>query len=321
MVKCNTIPLHSKIIVRIFFNASSQRGKLGKDGLRGTPAVHTFMIQFSETHPLFDFLDSGSGRERADTKLKQNFELFIDNPYCRGMFLAVCYDAGFVRMLEPYQHLKDALDKIVLIKAGKVAPGFLSVPLFRFTEFPSVFQELYSIKVGPIGKSCIAHEPKSADMYVDVRSTLCNDDEQEPEDLPIKDLTHVPWSHPRRYVRSTATLLGLAYKATLLSVATRGAMPTPELVALHVLSFRRRGLNDGPVTSTPADEKRYVKSKIKALESVIRQKKQAAKQDGISSGVRKWLRLSVRWLENDLTQLKRADAEKSKNNQHKMKIQ
>ena len=320
MVKCNTIPLHSKIIVRVFFNAGSQRGKLGRDGLRGTPAVHTFMIQFSETHPLFDFLDCGSGRERADTKLKQNFELFIDNPYCRGMFLAVCYDAGFVRMLEPYQHLKDALDKIVLIKAGNVAPGFLSVPLFRFTEFPSVFQELYSIKVGPIGKSsCIAHEPKPAD--VDVRSTLCNNAEQEPEDLPIKDLAHVPWSHPRRYIRSTATLLGLAYKDTLLSVATRGAMPTPELVALHVLSFRLCGRNDGPVTSTRADDKRRVKSNTKALESVIRQKKQAGKQNGISSGIRKWLGLTVRRLEDELTQLKRADAEKPKSNQHKMKIQ
>ena len=289
-------------MVRVFFNASSQTGKFGKDGLHKTPAVHTFMIQFSETHPLFDFLDCGSGKERADTKLKQNFELFIDNPYCRGMFLAVCYDGGFVRMLEPYQHLQDALDKIVLIKAGQVAPGFLSVPLFRFMQFPSIFREVYSLKIGPIVNTlCSTLEPRSADM--EDGCSPCDDDEQEPENLPIEDVHDVPWSHPRRFVRSTATLLGLAYEATLLSLVSRGAMPKPELVTLHMLSFRLCDPNDGAVSSRAADEKRRAKTRIKAVESVIRQKKQAAEQDGLSSSVRKILQLEARRLEEDLTHL------------------
>src|SRR4051812_15945767 len=131
------------------------------------------MIQFSETHPLFDFLDCGSGKERADSKIKQNFELFIDNPYCRAMFLAVCYDGGFVRMLEPYQHSDDNVTKVVLIKAGQVAPGFTSVPLFKFTEFKSVFQELCNPKIGPIGETMRATDDlKPTD--VQLGESLCS---------------------------------------------------------------------------------------------------------------------------------------------------
>jgi hypothetical protein len=296
------ISLHSKIVVRVFFNAGSKRGKLGKNGLRGTPAIHTFMIQFSEAHPLFDFLDCGSGKERADTKIRHNFELFIDNPYCRAMFLAVCYDAGFVRMLEPYQHSQDALNKIVLIKAGQVAPGFLSVPLFKFTEFTSVFNERYSLKLSSTGKTLYsADEPKSADFQL--RSTLSSDNEQDPEDLPIEQVPYAPWKHPRCHVRSTTTLVGLAYQATLLGAMGREAMPTPELIALYVSPLQLCGSNSSRKATLTANEKRRIKSKIHALQSAIQQKQQAANQPGISTNLQKILRLTARGLEKEVARL------------------
>jgi hypothetical protein len=307
------IPLHSKIVARVFINASSQRGKLGKDGLRNTPALHTFMIQFSETHPLFDFLDCGSGRERADSKIKQNFELFIDNPYCRAMFLAVCYDGGFVRMLEPYQYSDDAVAKVVLIKAGQVAPGFTSVPLFKFTEFKSVFRELYSRKIGSIGRTvCAADELKPTD--VQFGGALCNADQAEADDLPIGNIPYGSWAYSRAHVHSTTTLLGISYEATLPVVENRGALPTPGLIALGILSFRLRGSNHSAKISPKADGKKDTKRRIQALESAIRQKKQAAQRPGTSSTLQKILQLTARSLEDDLTQLKRKVGQRTKSN-------
>jgi hypothetical protein len=289
------IPLHSKIVVRVFFNASSQRGKLGKDGLRSTPALHTFMVQFSETHPLFDFLDCGSGRERADSKIKQNFELFIDNPYCRAMFLAVCYDGGFVRMLEPYQYSDDAMTKVVLIKAGQVAPGFMSVPLFKFTEFKSVFQELYSLKIGPIGKTtCTTDDLKPTD--VQLGETLRTGEEGEADDLPIGNVPYNPWKYARSHVHSTTTFL---------SVASETALPTPGLIALGILPFRLRGSHDSTKISVATKGKRHTKRRIQALEMAIEQKKQAAQQPGTSSTLQKILQLAAKSLEGDLARLKR----------------
>jgi hypothetical protein len=307
------IPLHSKIVARVFFNASSHQGKLGKDGLRNTPALHTFMIQFSETHPLFDFLDCGSGRERADSKIKQNFELFIDNPYCRAMFLAVCYDGGFVRMLEPYQHSDDAVTKVVLIKAGQVAPGFTSVPLFRFTEFKSVFREQYSLKIGSIGRTvCAADELKPTD--VQFGETLCRAGQVEADDLPIGNIPYGSWAYSRARVHPTTTLLGIAYEATLPVVESRGALPTPGLIALGILSFRLRGSNHSAKISPKADGKKGTKRRIQALESAIRQKKRAAQRPGTSSTLQKILQLTTRSLEDDLAQLKRKAGQRTKSN-------
>jgi hypothetical protein len=295
------IPLHSKIVVRIFFNASSQRGKLGKDGLRGTPAFHTFMIQFSETHPLFDFLDCGRGRERADSKIKQNFELFIDNPYCRAMFLAVCYDGGFVRMLEPYQYSEDAVSKIVLIKAGQVAPAFTSVPLFKFTEFKSVFQELCSLKIGPIGNPmCTTDDLKPTS--VQLGETLCTGDDGEVDDLPIEDVPYNQWKHATPHV----------HPATTLSIFCETTLPTPWLIALGILPFQLRGSNDSTNASVAAMGKRRTKWRIQALEMAIAQKKQAALQPGTSSTLQEILRLTARSLEGDLARLKREVEQRTK---------
>jgi hypothetical protein len=307
------ISLCSKVVVRVFFNAGSGKGKLWKNGLRSTPAIHTFMIQFSEAHPLFDFLDCGSGKERADTKIRHNFELFIDNPYCRAMFLAVCYDGGFVRMLEPYHHSQDAVTKIVLVKAGQVAPGFLSVPLFKFTEFTSVFHEHYSLKLSPAGKtSYSADEPRPADFHL--RRTLSSDSEQDPADLPIGHVPYAPWKHPQCHVRSTTTLVGLAYQATLLGAMGREAMPTPELIAFYI-SPPQRCRSNGSRKATPAgDKKRRIKSRIQALQSSIRQKQQAANQPGISTNLQKILQLTAKGLEKEVVQLKREVAQRVKSN-------
>ena len=70
----------------------------------------------------------------------ENFSLYVSHPNCSAMFLALCFDNGFVRMLEPYQGNEIALRKIVLVKAGESAPEFQGLP-FKTVEFPSVFQE------------------------------------------------------------------------------------------------------------------------------------------------------------------------------------
>jgi hypothetical protein len=310
MATHDDIHLHSKIIVRVFFNAASAWGKLGKDGIRGTAACHAFMIQFSETYPLFDFLDCGSGKERADTKIRQNFELFIDNPYCRAVFLAVCYDGGFVRMLEPYQYSEDALNKIVLIKAGQVAPGFLSVPRFKFTEFTSVFHEQYSLKIGPIGKTlCGANETDHTNGQAE--GVLSSDDVSEPEDLPLGSVPYTPWEHNKCYVRSTATLLGFVHQAALFGAKAQRTMPSPELIAFHISSFQFCSPKDSRKASLTAGEKRRIKSRIEEIESAIQQNQQAAKQSGISKGVQTALRRTARSLEDEVARLKQETAQKT----------
>ena len=66
------------------------------------------MVKFAETAPLFDFIDVGGGKERADDKIKgmkeppaswgsrtddkgaENAHLYIANRDCAAVLLAIC---------------------------------------------------------------------------------------------------------------------------------------------------------------------------------------------------------------------------------------
>ena len=86
-----TIPAESRIVVRIFFNGRSSLGervapKAGKYA-RQYSKMEEAMIRFAETQPLFDFIDCGGGKERADSKIQGMLSLsqpeFILILFCR----------------------------------------------------------------------------------------------------------------------------------------------------------------------------------------------------------------------------------------------
>lgn len=101
--------------------------------------MNTFRRQFTEADPLFDFFDCGTGKERADVKIKENFHLFLSNPYCEHLFLATCTDNGFARMLEPYRY-NDVRDKITMVRAGYVCREIANLNLSS-VAWPDVFAD------------------------------------------------------------------------------------------------------------------------------------------------------------------------------------
>ena len=66
------IPPHSKIVVRIFYNGSGIIGERNNKKIqnRDLTPTETLMIKFTETQPLFDYMICGSGKERADDKIR-----------------------------------------------------------------------------------------------------------------------------------------------------------------------------------------------------------------------------------------------------------
>jgi hypothetical protein len=96
-----------------------------------------FRRQFTEALPLFDFFDCGSGKERADYKIKDNFQLYLSNPSCQHIFLATCTDNGFARMLEPYRY-HEVKNKITLVSQGYMLRE-IEVLGFETIEWPDIF--------------------------------------------------------------------------------------------------------------------------------------------------------------------------------------
>jgi hypothetical protein len=70
-----SIPFGSKIVVRVYINISgkensSKRRLSFKKSRYDRGVATTFALQFTETIPLFDFVDVGHGKERADEKIR-----------------------------------------------------------------------------------------------------------------------------------------------------------------------------------------------------------------------------------------------------------
>lgn len=66
------------ILVNIYANLGGLSGKLTHIGLIGNPGdMYTFVRSFNTSQPLFNFVDVGSGKEKADHKLRGKFALLI----------------------------------------------------------------------------------------------------------------------------------------------------------------------------------------------------------------------------------------------------
>ncbi|KAF4552190.1 Hypothetical protein D9617_11g010390 [Elsinoe fawcettii] len=93
---------HWDIIVNVFVNMDGMTKKLRACGLLGYGADITVFAQ-SFGRQLFQFVDVGFGKERADYKLREWFRLFVNNVQCKHIVLGgICHDNGYLPMLDPF---------------------------------------------------------------------------------------------------------------------------------------------------------------------------------------------------------------------------
>lgn len=135
------VPMQSRIAVRVFQNMQPEptirRSRAG-DVFNQQP--YNFPRDFTQSMPLFDYIDTGGGKERVDSKIQETAHLFISNPACHTIFLAVATDNGFARLLEQYALNDELRRKIVLVHPGYVIREIDALG-FEAVEWPSVFQK------------------------------------------------------------------------------------------------------------------------------------------------------------------------------------
>lgn len=73
----------------------------------------------------------------------ENAHLYIADRNCHAVFLAVCHDNGFARLLERYQDNPIAQAKILLVDAGVVAREIAELRGFNYVSLDGVFEEMH----------------------------------------------------------------------------------------------------------------------------------------------------------------------------------
>ncbi|KAL8810438.1 MAG: hypothetical protein Q9223_007757 [Gallowayella weberi] len=143
-----------KIMVRIYANLEGLLKKYTYiNFVEEKKALLQFVVGFTQIQPLFDFIDAGQGKERADHKIKEQLSLFINNSYCKHIMLGVAHDNGYVPALDPYKNNPAAVSRIALIEPLHLGWEFSKLP-FEVTRFESLFrsQELPNDRVPPKGQ-------------------------------------------------------------------------------------------------------------------------------------------------------------------------
>ncbi|KAL8765568.1 MAG: hypothetical protein Q9209_007399 [Squamulea sp. 1 TL-2023] len=103
--------MHWRIIVRVYANIEGLLKKFAYIGFTEEEnALRQFVAGFTQSQPLFDFVDAGQGKERADHKIK-----------------------------DPYKNSLAVASRISLLKAGQLGREFYGLP-FEVVQFDSVFR-------------------------------------------------------------------------------------------------------------------------------------------------------------------------------------
>ncbi|KAL8754885.1 MAG: hypothetical protein Q9199_004029 [Rusavskia elegans] len=132
--------MHWKIIVRVYANIEGLLKKFAYIGFtEEEKALRQFVAGFTQSQPLFDFVDAGQGKERADHKIKEQLSLFVNNIQCKHIMLGVAHDNGYVPTLDPYKNNPLVASRISLLKPGHLGREFYGLP-FEVVQFDSIFR-------------------------------------------------------------------------------------------------------------------------------------------------------------------------------------
>ncbi|KAF2101400.1 hypothetical protein NA57DRAFT_72843 [Rhizodiscina lignyota] len=129
------------VCVQIFINLEGLAKKLYSCGIvKSVTDMYAFARAFSLNQPLFNIVDVGSGKERADHKIKEMLRLFIANQQCKHVILGgISHDNGYLPGLDQWRYDQATYSRISLLETTPSEPGFLALN-FRTMRCPSLFR-------------------------------------------------------------------------------------------------------------------------------------------------------------------------------------
>ncbi|KAL8927602.1 MAG: hypothetical protein Q9172_001312 [Xanthocarpia lactea] len=136
---------NTDVVVRAYANV---RG-LGKacvknDLMKPTADLGLFANGFTGRHPLFDFVDVGVGKERADHKIRELFLFHINSLQCKHVLLGVSHDSGYVPFLERFVADDAVQHRVTLLDGYQVSAAIRNLGFKKIVSFPSVFARAWT---------------------------------------------------------------------------------------------------------------------------------------------------------------------------------
>lgn len=99
--QCNEVTHDFEIMAKVCANVSGLSKALRRDGtLANADDFKEFTLGFTQGKASFDFIDVGHGKERADSKIKENMRWHLRNYNCKHIVLGISHDAGYAPFID-----------------------------------------------------------------------------------------------------------------------------------------------------------------------------------------------------------------------------
>ncbi|EMC98277.1 hypothetical protein BAUCODRAFT_419523 [Baudoinia panamericana UAMH 10762] len=141
-------PSDVKVIVRVYANIKDLADVCTKASiLTSTVQLEEFARGFTRGKTLFDFVDVGYGKDRADGKVAETFKLFLYDYHCRQILFGCSHDNGYARLLEQYTDCSQAAQRVTLLEGVPFEKELAGMP-FPKLKYSGIFRET-KINVAP----------------------------------------------------------------------------------------------------------------------------------------------------------------------------
>ncbi|KAH6642315.1 hypothetical protein C7974DRAFT_385225 [Boeremia exigua] len=135
------VPLTSRIICRIYANVRGLGDVLVRTGaIEATEDFEDFVRGFTRAKTMFDFIDVGAGKDRADEKIIENFKIFSQDYHCRRLLFGCSHDNGYARVLEECSDKPEVVSKVILLEGVPFEKELLPLP-YGTKKFSDVFRD------------------------------------------------------------------------------------------------------------------------------------------------------------------------------------
>lgn len=152
------VPLTSRIICRIYANVQGLGEVLVRTGaITAIEDFEDFVRGFTRAKTLFDFIDVGAGKDRADEKIigtrrrselrkktlmwiTENLKIFSQDYHCRKLLFGCSHDNGYARVLEECSDKPDIVSKVILLEGVPFEKELLPLP-YGTKKFPNMFRD------------------------------------------------------------------------------------------------------------------------------------------------------------------------------------
>ncbi|OBZ79299.1 hypothetical protein A0H81_00772 [Grifola frondosa] len=131
-------PSRGQVWLTIYCNKSGLLDTLINNEICTAEEFEAFVLGFNQASPLFSIVDAGSGKEAADSKIKECLRVFTRFPQTSRVFFGGAHDNGYTSTLNYLQN-EGLLDKVTLLRGYKDLAYEIKNLNLPFLEIEGIF--------------------------------------------------------------------------------------------------------------------------------------------------------------------------------------